>query len=154
MKHLFTGSRDATKQMEQLAYELICGLEDGAEVIVGDADGIDARIIDTVDWINEFTDRYIPITVHGAYGRMRRKTLTGMNISHVHDYLERDIRMAEICDDCTAIWDGESNGTRFTFNRARNLDKPVIVYSFKYGDFTYQLYEPTNENQMKLWQSE
>lgn len=87
------------------------------EVIVGDADGIDKVIIDTCD---EF---FIPLTVYGAYGRMRNSSKTGMNIATQLDYLGRDDLMASFCNKVVALCVNKSHGTMYTFNQATKVYK-------------------------------
>ena len=125
MKILITGSRDANAKLRAIArHTVIKAGEQGDEIIVGDAPGIDAEVIRTCDFLG------VPVQVHGAYGSMRRKTERGVNVKHNRSttYLERDKDMAFRCDKCVACWNGVSRGTYYTFVTARKLEKVVDVF--------------------------
>jgi hypothetical protein len=124
-KILFSGSRAATPDMlaatdlyirDRLAGKDVC-------IIVGDAEGIDYRVIQTCDELE------LPIEVHGGYGKMRCKTWTGVNVTHDTDYLERDRIMANLIgpdDRAVIVWDGISKrcGTVAT---ARAVSKNTLL---------------------------
>lgn len=95
---------------------------DGDEIIVGDADGVDARVIYQCDLLK------VPVTVYGAYSKLRRLSKTGFNYGLKGTYPERDRYMAEKCQYCVAVWNGVSHGTAITFNAAKLLGVPVTVY--------------------------
>lgn len=121
-KILITGSRDADFAMLRLtdAWVNRC-YERKHKVIVGDALGVDLRVIRLSN------DLDMPITVYGAYGRMRIRTLVGENIPLAcQSYLVRDQVMARECDLCIAIWNGESRGTLYTAQYAQHIGKSVI----------------------------
>lgn len=124
-KLLITGSRKAGSRLLWLSWELISTLnKDEWEVIVGDAPGIDANVIRACDYHG------IKVTVYGAYGKMRNKTVNGENIATKGSYPGRDKIMAGKCNQCVAFWDGESKGTKITFEAARkkigNLNVSVV----------------------------
>ena len=122
---LITGSRGATPAMLEYARKTVSRARDREwEMIVGDAPGIDAAAIEACD------DLGVPVTVCGAYGKLRRKSRSGCNLalgSSRYPYKLRDIWMAAHCDVCLAIWDGRSQGTRKTFEAARAMGKTVFV---------------------------
>jgi len=123
IKQLFTGSREATPAMLDLACQRarIAG-EQGRHIIVGDADGVDAAVIDECDRLG------IPVEVHGGYNRLRRETRSGQNFVHAGDYLRRDRLMAERADFVEAIWNGKSRGTKYTADYAFRLCKTVCIF--------------------------
>lgn len=125
-KLVVTGSRDISPAGIVYAARIVRRAKElGWLVGVGDADGVDLAVIRACDKIE------VPVTVHGAYGKVRNETRTGANKPLDMTYLERNDLMAEACDICIAIWNGESNGTRYTFSKARELGKEVHVKVFK-----------------------
>jgi len=125
MKILITGSRDATPEMLELVDQIVLDAKaDGDEIIVGDADGVDSRVIYQCDLLK------VPVTVYGAYEKLRRRAKTGLNYGLKGTYPERDKYMAEKADCCIACWNGVSRGTEITINAAKLLGIPVTVYDF------------------------
>ncbi len=122
---LITGSREATPMMIGYVREIVgVALGKGWKVIVGDADGVDAAAIQSCDVRN------CRVEVHGAYNKMRRRSLTGENNTHMGTFLERDRIMAERADLVYAVWNGASRGTKYTFEYAHWLLKDVRVANF------------------------
>ena len=128
---LITGSREITKQA-LTDTETLVSIYLGS-ILVGDAEGIDAKVIETCDRYN------VPCTVYGAFGKMRRKTKQGENIALVGSYFNRDKVMANEADLVVAFWNGISNGTRYTFQQAIIRKIPVVVRNYKTGGATYYL---------------
>lgn len=125
MKLLITGSRKATSEMLAYALKAVSRAKElGWQMIVGDAPGVDASVIDACDELG------VPVEVHGAYSAIRNCTKTGKNIVHECNYTVRDQIMAEACDACLAVWNGRSKGTRITFECVENLRKTVWVKNF------------------------
>lgn len=123
MKILVTGSREAS---QGLIDSLLNWLENyknktDVEIIVGDAEGIDESTIIFCDNNN------IPITVYGAYNKVRHKTKTGKNIPTNLTYPQRDELMAKLCDSALAYWNGISSGTVYTYKCVMDLGKPVLI---------------------------
>lgn len=124
MKILITGSRETIggqKTAMEIYHLLLRAKDKGHEILVGDAEGVDDHVIRYCD------DEGIPITVYGAYGRMRRRTSTGSNIVTTGSYLARDDVMARNCDICIAIWNGKSRGTMYTYQKAKAYGKKVYL---------------------------
>lgn len=120
---LITGSRQATPTMLEFVDQLVLDAKaDGDSNIVGDAEGVDARVIEQCDLLR------VPVTVYGGYKRLRRMAQTGMNFGLDATYPERDRHMAMICDECVAVWNGTSRGTKLTFDSARSYHKPTTIY--------------------------
>jgi hypothetical protein len=119
MKLLVTGSRVCSISHQDLVRYILMKLnwlyEDKLEVIVGDADGIDNSVIEFCD------SRLIPLTVYGAYGKMRHSTKTGKNVPTNLTYLGRDDLMASLCDKVVAMCVNKSSGTMYTFNQATKV---------------------------------
>jgi hypothetical protein len=44
------------------------------------------------------------------------------------NYLNRNIEMAEECDECLAFWDGYSYGTAHSISQCTKLGKEVIIF--------------------------
>lgn len=113
MNLLLTQSRDLLPPMERIlsrSVEIILrnNKNPNAEkihVLIGDAPGGDAFIIRKIDEINQ-NEILIPITVYGAYNRMRNRTATGENITLDGNYLARDRYMAKLCFKAWACWNG------------------------------------------------
>ena len=125
MKLLVTGSRNASPAMIAYAKSVVAKAKAlGWSVIVGDAEGIDAAVISECDRLA------VPVSVHGAYSRLRRRTFTGKNYIHAGNYIERDRLMAEKCDVCYAVWDGTSRGTKATYDFAVALGKDAHIQAF------------------------
>lgn len=122
---LVTGSRAAQPCMLAQARRLVERAQRSAHhitLLVGDAPGVDAAIIAACDELG------VSVEVYGANCTFRHYTRTGENIPVGGGYLTRDYVMAAACDQCFAIWDGGSRGTRLTFQQAIRLGKPVTIY--------------------------
>lgn len=121
---LITGSRNASAAMLDRARQIVAQIAaNGERVIVGDADGIDAAVIAECDRLG------VPVEVFGAYGQVRHHSTRGHEWAIKDSFLARDRTMAQHCDRCEAVWDGQSRGTRYTFEHARKYGKPVNVYN-------------------------
>ena len=127
MKILITGSREATPEMLQAVKTYIDWADEhDAQVIVGDAPGMDAEVIRLCD------ERLIPLTVVGAYGKLRhRSKFPEQNCYIAGGYLDRDRLMAHKCDCCIAIWNGRSRGTKYTYDYAQSLGKQTVMWRVK-----------------------
>lgn len=126
---LISGSQQATLTMRDYARRAVARAQQkGWSIIVGDAEGIDAVVIETCDRSG------VPVEVHGAKGRMRRQTQTGKNIVHPEGYFDRNLSMAEACTCCLAVWNGRSRGTRYTFEAAKALGRLSWLIDFSKPD--------------------
>jgi len=127
-KLLITGSRDATPRMLAAAVNAVKRAKElGWEIIVGDAPGIDAKVIETCDELN------VPVTVCGAYNKVRNHTKTGGHVMTYGTYPQRDAYMVGECDKCYAIWNGVSRGTKLTYQMALDLHKECWLFTDKKG---------------------
>lgn len=123
MKVLITGSRQATPAMLAKVEAVVVWVKrQGCALLVGDAPGVDAHVRVCAEALS------VPITVYGAYGRLRGRRRSQEQVVVVPEaYAVRDRLMAQACDLCVAVWNGRSQGTRSTFEYARRLGKRVIV---------------------------
>ena len=125
MKVLITGSRQVNPNMLAAVRKVVeIAKSQGWTIIVGDAPGIDAEVIQACD------DLDVPVEVHGAYSELRFRTHTGKNHWHQGPYDNRDRIMVELCDRCIAIWNGKSRGTMSTARAAKRLGKPTQGFRF------------------------
>jgi predicted Rossmann fold nucleotide-binding protein DprA/Smf involved in DNA uptake len=122
---LITGSRQTTPNMLAAARKVVeIAKNQGWTIIVGDAPGVDAEVIQACDVLG------VPVEMHGAYNELRFRTHTGKNHWHPGPYSDRDRIMVELCDRCIAIWNGKSKGTLDTAKAAKRLGKPTQVFRF------------------------
>jgi hypothetical protein len=122
---LITGSRSASPEMLDYARRVVARTKEKAwKIIVGDADGIDGAVIQACD------DLGVPVTVYGAYTKMRRRTRSGENVALPGSYPARDRHMATLCTCCIAIWNGQSRGTMNPYRAARALGKQAWLKVF------------------------
>ena len=130
---LITGSREATPAMCQVAHACVFRAGDkGWRVLVGDAGGIDAAVIAACDASG------VPVTVFGAYGKLRRRTNQaepdGKNVAlPCPSYPQRNGVMVVAASRCVGIWDGQSSGTRDTLNKAFRKGIPTYVWTEERG---------------------
>lgn len=118
---LITGSRDATPAMLDYAVRCVAAAKRrGHDIIVGDADGIDAAVMDACHAMG------VAHHIVGGYGRMRRRTPSGTVYAHPGNYISRDWHMASKCQICVGIWNERSNGTRKTVLAAVKLGVPEV----------------------------
>lgn len=124
-KILITGSRDATPEMLELVDQIVLDAKaDGDEIIVGDADGVDSRVIYQCDLLK------VPVTVYGAYEKLRRRAKTGYNYGLKGTYPQRDVYMAERCDECVVLTQNDSHDTLLTSDAITTFGKLCTEYIF------------------------
>ena len=131
MQVLITGSREWSAVQKPLMLEKVreilswCNNENH-EVIVGDAYGVD-----------EFVRRHcetlgLVCRVFGAYGKYRNPDIGGIHaMCDFPSYPSRDLKMAQQCNMCVAVWNKTSRGTKIAYEAARRLGKRVIVRTFE-----------------------
>lgn len=132
MKLLISGSRDASVKMLEMAWSAVHEMYlHGNEIVVGDAQGIDRRVIEACLEIG------VPFTAYGVSEYGRFPDLVEDNyvrvITNSHPkraYLERDEYMARYADEGLFIWNGVSRGTKYTHDYMKKLGKPVKLYDF------------------------
>jgi hypothetical protein len=123
VKVLITGSRQASPAMLAKAREVVAWCQaEGYVALVGEAPGIDHTVR------VECSRRRVPVTVFGAYDRIREPELGATWEARVllsGSYPARDRVMARHCDWCVAIWNGKSSGTKLTYEAVEALGKRV-----------------------------
>ncbi len=92
----------------------IRGLPATVSLVTGSASGVDATVTRVA------RERGLPIRVLGASFEEARDT--GVAAS-------RNQRLVDLCDVLVAFWDGVSNGTRQTVDRALDSGKEVHVFT-------------------------
>ena len=127
-------ARKVVKRAHQLEYE----------IVVGDASGIDDAVM------RECHTLGVPCTVVGAYSKLRRRTPSCEVVQHAGSYIQRDRYMAERCDLCLAIWNGQSRGTKATYDFAVGFGKPAWLKTFDSEDSRSE--RPANEGGVAMTQ--
>lgn len=120
-----TGSRSITRSahVRDIVDSLI---KRHADIVVGDAPGVDRLIVSEA--IRRGYGKNV--TVVGAYGVCRNRYAfgrVGKLIMLSSTYLARNLYMIGLADECIALWDGRSRGTRFTFAAAKRAGLKVDV---------------------------
>lgn len=122
---VITGSRSIARSghIRPLVDSLI---KRGMEIVVGDAPGVDRLV--TAEAIRRGYGRHV--TVVGAYRQCRNRYAfgrVGRLVMLPSTYLGRNLYMVGLADECIAIWDGRSRGTKFTFECAKRAGLPVKI---------------------------
>ena len=122
---VITGSRGITRSAH---VPLVVGslIKRQAQIIVGDAPGVDRLIV--AEAIRRGYGKHV--TVVGAYKRCRNRYAfgrVGRIIMLPSTYLARNLYMVGLADECIAIWDGRSRGTKFTAGCAEKAGLPVRI---------------------------
>ena len=124
---LITGSRRCSPAMADKAKEVVKWIVDNGHcLIVGDAVGVDSVTVNEMQRLSQSSN----MEVCSAYSRalIFPGVYTGTVLKNGN--LFRNRFMVRKCDLCVAIWDGRSNGTRYTFEYAQAQGKRVIVRNF------------------------
>jgi hypothetical protein len=122
---LITGSR-SIQQSENIPVLIDALIKRNAQIIVGDALGVDRLVV------TEAIRRGYgaSVTVVGAYGKCRNAYAfgrVGKVITLSSTCLARNLYMVGLSQECIAIWDGVSRGTKFTFESAKKAGLEVSV---------------------------
>ena len=119
-----TGSRDCNSDMISYVHKLLRRVKHRGDitVLVGDAPGVDAAVIEQCDRLS------IEVIVYGAFNRHRNTTKTGSNIPFDGSYMQRDFYMISQSDVTFAIWNGSSPGTKLNFNQTIKLNKTAYLW--------------------------
>ena len=135
---LITGSRDATPEMMDYAHRLVIYARDkGWHIIVGDAEGIDAKVIYDCATYN------VPFVVYGITANPRHGGLAArLHYIQVDEqsFLGRDRYMVKMCSRCMAIWNGRSRGTKYTYDYAVAQSKKAEMRQFSSPDIHIPYY--------------
>lgn len=122
---VITGSR-WIKHSENILLLIDSLIRRTAEIVVGDAPGIDRLIVSEA--IKRGYGKHV--TVVGGYGKCRNTFAigkVGKIIKLPSTYLTRNLYMIGLAKECFAIWDGRSKGTKFTFEAAKKAGLEVTV---------------------------
>ena len=114
-----SGSRsilNAAKYIELALDEYMIHIKD-VILIVGDAGGVDSSAL---DWANQNGIKTIVLKPANKYFPFLYKNLGrwGNKLYHA-----RNMQVVDNCDFLIAIWDGESSGTKQTFDYAQKIGK-------------------------------
>lgn len=125
-KLLICGSRNYTGEMERYCYNVIVRVEQlGWSVIVGDASGVDSIII---SYCQDFN---IPYTCYGITDKPRCWYASRDHYVKVQgNFLARDRVMVDAADRVLAVWNGESRGTKYTYDYAVKRGKTADLMRF------------------------
>ncbi len=128
---LITGSRVCTREMEQRAESAVWkAQEKGYSIIVGDAIGIDFAVVSACNALG------VPYVCYGVTTIPRQQQLCYPYIQ-IHfegtwpeRFLARNRHMADLANECLAIWDGKSRGTLYTYKYFKSLGKLCWLLDF------------------------
>jgi hypothetical protein len=123
---LITGSRNASAEMIANAKVAVRRAHELKWLIcVGDANGIDAAVIQEADTIGA------SLLVYGANNVLRNKSKVAENNRTMPvNYYARDDFMVAAADKVYAIWDGKSQGTLRNYKNAKLLEKECWLKQF------------------------
>ncbi len=113
MKLLIAGSRSITE------FDLSPYIPPEVDTIIcGGAEGIDMIAEEYAD--GQRLSKYIFRPRYDRYGRAAP--------------IKRNMQMVDLADAVLIIWDGRSNGTRYTMDYAKKKNKPVTIVRFDGGN--------------------
>ena len=131
MNVFISGSREISGFDENISNALFDELNSDAEILVGDADGVDTEI-------QKFcaAQQYKNVTVFATNGKVRnnvgnfavRNVPVDKNAYYKTFFTQKDVAMTDIADYGVAIWDGKSKGTLNNIERLVKQNKPCHVY--------------------------
>lgn len=129
---LITGSRKASEKMILTAFKAVHrAQQNGWDIIVGDARGIDTHVIRECVNLGVIYDCFgITPTPRCPNCALTNYHYLEFQGTHKERYLARDRHMADLADYCLAIWDGSSGGTIYTYKYFKGLDKPCWLIDF------------------------
>lgn len=153
-KILICGSRDATPDMLAFVRKLLLRFKrreqqgsEPVEIVVGDAGGIDERVVMQCLALDIWFDLYSAVGKPPRLPRMRENArywyvdnipYTAVpavqrpfgGIDWKQSYLERDRVMCREASSAIGIWNAKSTGTPFTTSYMSKLGKPSILLPF------------------------
>lgn len=135
MNVFISGSREITKLDNNVLNALFIELNSDVNILVGDAEGVDAEI-------QKFCkDHYYKnVTVYAINGRARNN-LGNFDVKNITvdrktyfktSFTEKDKAMTDIADYGIVIWDGKSKGSFNNILRLIRQNKPCHVYLANY----------------------
>jgi hypothetical protein len=148
MKVFIGGSRSINVFNEDIHKLLYNEFNDGSEILVGDAAGVDSEI-------QRFCvlKKYNKVIVYASNGRVRNnignfpvKSIRAEGkLSPLEFYTKKDIAMAEDADYGIVIWDGKSLGTFNQIYRLVKQEKFCYVYLME----NHTIYGINGENDLR-----
>ena len=138
MRILICGSREASTAMIDYAHRCVFRASfKGHSLVVGDASGVDTHVVIGARLYN------VPCTIYGiteaprctrqveAYGLVMKYLAPMPPYERCEgDFLARDRVMVKAADLVLAIWNGESRGTKYTYDYACKLGKEAYLRTF------------------------
>ena len=131
MKVFIGGSRSIKELDENVCHVLFEELNSNSEILVGDADGVDAEV-------QKFCMRqnYGNIVVYATNGKPRNNVgnfevcsiAVDKNTFRKQYFVKKDIAMTDAADYGVVIWDGKSKGSLNQLYRMVRQNKPCQVY--------------------------
>jgi hypothetical protein len=126
-KLLISGSRRMSAPMAFYARSVVCRAKAlGWSVVVGDANGIDATVIDACKEMG------VPYTIYGITVHPRNGCVS-QYVKVFGNFLDRDRFMVSLADRAIGIWSGTSRGTLFTLREAVRRGIPADLINFADG---------------------
>jgi len=133
MKVFIGGSRNIKELDEEINQVLFGELNSNAEILVGDADGVDTLI-------QQFckNNNYDKVSVYASNGKARNN-VGKFNVKNIvvdkdtyskQFFVKKDIAMTDDADYGIVIWDGKSKGSLDQLYRMVKQNKPCRVYIF------------------------
>lgn len=129
---VFIGGSISIKYLDQPVKEALNTLlENGSEILVGDAYGVDSLIQKYC-----FDKGYKNVTIYTCnyqprnnLGSFKTQRISAKGVFGREFYTQKDIAMSNDCDYAFMIWDSYSKGTLNNINRLIELGKKVDVYT-------------------------
>lgn len=122
---LICGSRNATPAMLDYARRCVDRADElGWTVVCGDAEGVDDAVMHHAHAVG------LECVVYGAYGKLRRQTLSCSGELCDGDYLARDRRMVDDAEIVVCVWNGKSRGSKYTYDYAVQSGKVAHLMDF------------------------
>lgn len=138
MKLLICGSRQTTPEMIKRVDRVLWWFSNlttpqDMEVIVGDADGIDAEVQRYCETYQFSHSIYYPLLQWNTalfLERSPRNATQSGNLVPVqtNNYLKRDEAMVRDADICVGIWNEWSRGTKYTCDFAKKQNKECLLF--------------------------
>lgn len=126
-KVFVSGSRGINKYTDEMSDKLESLIRSGAEILVGDAEGVDKLVQAYCSMFG-----YYNITIYCVNDRPRVYMNSKFKLKSIPSngrgreyFAEKDKAMTQDCDYAVAFWDGLSVGTENNIKRVRSLSKEV-----------------------------
>ena len=121
---MICGSRQRTPRMTHYAQRCVAkAKQNGDNIIVGDALGIDEDVVSACHQLN------VPYTCYGISASPRNSALVYVN-TQLETYEERDKHLIGLADKIMCIWNGDSKGTVNVYSKATVARKQAWLAVF------------------------